>query len=320
MSWCSDAAAHPRSTLSVSRAVGAENCIDRARLARSVEARLGRRVFDELKAELTLRVEFSRAEREWRAQVAVADAAGALGQRELTTSAKHCSALDDSLALVVALLVDAPPLPARAASPADAAAPSVPPSSPNATTRLTLPRETYSPRAPWSYGARALAHASGGLLPGLAAGGELGVSLRPPRGPLLLLLAQHELSRTQRSELTQRGVRLFVQRVALDVCPWNPDFGRVRLDLCAGQRLGRIVAQGVGFDENARVERLTLALSLGGDARWLVSENWRILAGIRLEVPLLRPQFAAGNQGVTLYQSPWLAGIVSAGLEFETGS
>ncbi|HTU58489.1 MAG TPA: hypothetical protein VMF89_08645, partial [Polyangiales bacterium] len=286
-------------------------------LARSVEARLGRAVFADTQAELALRVDFSRFEREWRAQVSVADAAGALGQRELTTAAKHCSALDDSLALVVALLVDAPPQPPRRPPPS-AAAPAQP--TPAATTPLALPRETYAPRAPWTVGVRALAHAGLGLLPGLAVGAELGFGLRAPEGPLLILFVQHDLPRTQREEPGQRGVRLFLQRAGLDVCPWSPDFGRVRLDVCAGQRLGRIVATGVGFEENARVQRVSLSLVLGGDARWPLSENWRILTGVRLEVPLLRPRFAAGNEGPTLYQAPWLAGIASVGLEFETGS
>src|SRR5688572_13338077 len=108
-------------TLKLEKGAGTEQCIDAPELSSAVEARLGRRVFGvRTPADLDVRLRLERpGSNQWRGDLLLLDDAGnELGRREIVTKAKDCSALDASLALVVALLVDAPPnLPPERAPP-----------------------------------------------------------------------------------------------------------------------------------------------------------------------------------------------------------
>ncbi|HEY3233369.1 MAG TPA: hypothetical protein VGJ84_01550, partial [Polyangiaceae bacterium] len=86
-------------------------CFDQSGIQAAVEARLGRAVFvGESSADVRLELTFSvQPGGGWRAELMLSSRGGRfLGSRELSTRAEHCSALDDSLALVVALLLDIP--------------------------------------------------------------------------------------------------------------------------------------------------------------------------------------------------------------------
>src|SRR5258706_2877888 len=126
--------------LSVERGPGAEACLDESQLKRSVERRLKRSVFvSEADASLRLRVSFSAHDGELEARIELSNIDGTpRGTRSLVTTG-HCSALDDSLALSVALLVDEPPEPV-AAKPLDtgleAAGPTKPPAPPPSPKRI----------------------------------------------------------------------------------------------------------------------------------------------------------------------------------------
>src|SRR3954447_18622305 len=145
--------ANPRVALGLTRGEGTETCLRAAAIERAVERRLRRHVFarDE-SPDLRIDVALAReADGAWSARLVLRGRRGAeLGARELDTHAAHCSALDDALVLVVALLVDSPE--ARAQESADseplAPAPSEATQSTKATppapreTRLELPPET----------------------------------------------------------------------------------------------------------------------------------------------------------------------------------
>ena len=101
----------PTATLDVNRAEGAESCLEATALQTAVERRLERSVFvPPGRSAVGVKLHFERrADRTFVAEVELLDRHGTpLGRRELKTRAAHCSALDDSLALVVALLVDSP--------------------------------------------------------------------------------------------------------------------------------------------------------------------------------------------------------------------
>src|SRR6186713_2884796 len=86
-------------------------CMGKRELEKAVERRLKRQVFRE-PAELLVEVRFARTESGWSAALVLFDdERRELGRRALDTAAADCSALDASLALVVALLVDSPPEP-----------------------------------------------------------------------------------------------------------------------------------------------------------------------------------------------------------------
>src|SRR5258706_8149963 len=200
-------AAEPRAesvsaTLEVQSDEGTGECAEGAALAVSVERRLKRRVFVPRDGELRVKVSFARAGATFRALVELRSSDGALrGNRELTTSAAHCSALDDSLALVVALLVDDPPEPqpeaatasagaetgspsANAANAANAPPPAAPP--PSRPHTLDIPPDVLAPREPWHLQSELGAAFDWGILPGTAIAGLLGLRLLP-RGFVPLL-------------------------------------------------------------------------------------------------------------------------------------
>lgn len=111
-------------SLSVSHGPETDGCASRAALSRAVERRLKRRVFVSAEqAQLRLDVAFVKRGSAVAATIRLIDAEGrSRGTRSLTTES-HCSALDDSLALSIALLVDEPPEPETEA---DAPAPAAP--------------------------------------------------------------------------------------------------------------------------------------------------------------------------------------------------
>lgn len=141
--------------LTVVHGPGAEACLAEPRLKRNVEKRLRRRVFVEpAQAQLRFAVTFLARGAETEARVEVTSIDGATrGARTLVTSS-HCSSLDDSLSLSVALLVDQPPEPEPLPSPSDSAGASAPVTAPvpppprRSPTPITIPADVAAPREP----------------------------------------------------------------------------------------------------------------------------------------------------------------------------
>ena len=102
-------------------------------------------------------------------------------------TASHCSALDDSLALSVALLVDQPPDPEPPASPTEPAGPPAlaPPAAPPAPSKLptpiTSPADVSAPREPWQLRFGVAVAAGWGVLPAIEPALMLYVKLVPLR-------------------------------------------------------------------------------------------------------------------------------------------
>ncbi|HEX5098309.1 MAG TPA: hypothetical protein VFV94_02370, partial [Polyangiaceae bacterium] len=151
----------PTASLDVTREAGAESCLEASALETAVERRLERPVFVPAgRGAVGVSLHFQRrAERTFAAEVVLLDRHGAaLGRRELKTRAPHCSALDDSLALVVALLVDspeareqaaAPPAPESSAAPPSTAAPPAASAAAPPETTVTIPPDVAAPREPY---------------------------------------------------------------------------------------------------------------------------------------------------------------------------
>lgn len=331
--WAAPARAEPaKVALSVTRSAAATNCMAPAALARSVEARLRRRVFTkEAAAELDVAVTLDQHDDGWYARITLSDARGELGTRELNTRAPHCSALDDSLALVVALLVDTPPERSTVVAPpsADSAAPksakppraAPPPANPVVqATPLQLPRDTFAPREPWQFALRAGGAGELGLFPQFSFGPALTVSARVPHGPWLRAGFGWALPQTAKSN-TGRGVRLWSERAALSVCEGAlPLFAGAELGFCVGQRVARLNARGLDFDQTLRVGRLYWAAFGGAELGFALGRGWRLPLSLELEIPFVRDRFVAGGTGDTLYRVAPLVGVASAAIEFAWGS
>ena len=331
----------PNARLELSKGPETEQCVDRQSLARAVEARLQRRVFvTRSPATLSLKVSITRERRGWSAALTLYDGAGGLlGRRSLVTEAAHCSALDDPLALVVALLVDSPlerlrddreaeaaprapgasagsdraPLtvstPRSDAGSESSASPSEPPRS------IRLPRDAPAPREPWRFRLSAAANAAIGVLPGLAPGIELGFAAQGPKLPELRLFAAAYAPREQRRPGADAGARFDALTLGFELCPLQLILGAARWFGCAGQSLGRLRAAAFGFDDNLSSSRMTYALLARSGVQFDLTARWAARVAVRAELPLARQVFGYGaREGGQrdLYEPS----AVSGGLDF----
>jgi hypothetical protein len=341
--------------LELAKGQGTEQCIDARALMRSVEIRLRRRAFrQDRPATLYLRIALQRkADASWSADISMRDAAGSfLGARSIVTSAAHCSALDDSLALVVALLVDAPPAPViaepsqesqptgpTAATPSisdasseptpalDRSSTSAPMTSPAGrqktailppnTVTITLPRDTPARRQPWLFNVSLEGNGAIGLLPGVAPGVELGVGARAPMVPEIRAFAElYPVSQDQRGGANS-GARFSFAGVGLELCPLDHAFSTVHWLGCAGQTVGWMRVTAFGFDENTTTTRLSYALLAWTGLTIPLVRAFAGRLGVRAEVPLERGIFTYGSRDGSergLFETKPVTGVLDAGL------
>jgi hypothetical protein len=285
----------PNASIEVERDAETQACAEAAQVARAVEERLGRPVFGvRSQVELHVRVRFEHEPpRSYRALLFLSDREGReVGQREISAKARHCSALDASLALVIALLVDTPPTPIPGPLPATPSAGPRPPSEAprNRPTPIALPADTYAPREPWWFALTLSGVTAFGLLPGPAFGAALGFGARPPRFRQIWLSAELLPERRLGSG---PSAELSLARFGLMLCPLELGRSALQGTACVGQRVGLVSAAGAGFDENQSTRQLAydLALDLSGTQQ-LVHPLFLKLAA-SAELPLARPAYVS---------------------------
>ena len=325
----------------ITKGPGTEQCLGEGALRRAVEYRLRRSAFRrDLPVTLEVQIAFERSAAGWAAELTMHDgSARLLGRRAITTEAAHCSALDDSLALVVALLVDSPPSAPEAAQPAapasdtatnadgtsapqPAAAPleplvSIKPQAPQPLTTLSLPRDTAAPREPWQFELSLEAAAAAGTVPGLAPGGELGVGAKAPRLPELRLFANWFAQRDQQRPGSNSGAHFDFSNVGLELCALDVRFGALRWFGCAGQTIGRLHVASYGFDQNTTTEHLTYALLARTGLRFPIAGRFSGRLGVRAELPLARDVFDYGSrdgQERGLFEMKQITAVLDLGL------
>lgn len=324
--------ANPRVTLGLTRGDGTETCLRGAAIERAVERRLRRRVFARNESpDLRIDVALAReADGAWSARLVLRGRSGAeLGARELDTHAAHCSALDDALVLVVALLVDSPEARAEVNAPSEApaappsqptpTAPVAPPAPPPRETRLELPPETYAPREPYRVDVAANLLAALGALPGVAFGGEIVLGVRPPHFIELRLRPAALLAEKAHVPTPDRGGRFSLLSVALDACPLEHALGRLRLDGCLGQRVGRMTAEGFGYQRNTSSQELYYALGVSAAASFWFAAPVGVRLGLDLEAPLTRDSyFSFGPTGdrLEIFRPSPVVGALTVGVAF----
>ena len=311
--------------LNLERGPGTERCIDAPALERNVETRLQRSVFlNETEPFIRIFLRLSHVnERTWSAELRlVSDDGKSLGERTLVTKAAHCSALDDSLALVVALLVDAP-LGEReaelAASERSASTPRASDAETNASgmpTTLELPASTVAPREPWQWRATGGASLALGLLPGAGVGVELGVRARPARGPELSVFAQG-YARREASSGDGAGAHFDALFVGFEICPLETEVARIRFAACVGQNLGRLHVAAFGYDQNSSATRLLYNVLARGRVSIPLLGPLSAQLSARSEVPLSRPLFYYGareNIERDVFQPSAILAVIETGL------
>lgn len=289
------------SSLSWVRLPGAEGCIGTHALASAVETRLRRTVFVSASAadvSVEGRVERTSSPRGWRAVVAMSDAHGAaLGERTLESAEPSCGALDEPLALVVAVMIDpdaalAPAPPAVPAPPPTAAPPAPREPEPRVVvrTRRVVVRER-APAARWRFDLLGRVAVAAGYMPGISPGLS-GASVVEPPGflPIELELALFPTA-TARSSDGAFEARLGLLVAGALLCAPTLGGERLRAQGCAGLEAGVLQARGVGADVSLEDERAVVQLAARARAILRVVGPFVVQASASLVVPLRRDRF-----------------------------
>jgi hypothetical protein len=300
-----DAAERARAVLDWRSSADA-GCLEAPSLVRAVEERLHRTVFVPQQADLKVSVAIRGTAGDWSADILLADTQGhGLGHRQLTTRAEHCSALDDSLALVVALMVDV--------RREDVRPPPVEPAS-RAETPIRLPRTTVAPREPWHAALFVLGRASLGELPGVGRGMALAAEIRPPHAWVIGFGVTAWLP----AETTgQPGARFLLRSGELDLCRlvWQRPGGD--LGLCLGQQVGYLQSRAFAFDVNRKEQTLLYNVTLQLRGAWWVTSLLGLRLGLGAALPLSRDEFfgtRSDGSRVRLFDRAPVAAVTELGL------
>jgi hypothetical protein len=295
--------------LRVRRELGAESCVSAPELTSAVETRLGRRVFTATSdADLKASVRALRAGRRFVLELSLENPRGQrIGVRRLETQARNCSALDDSVALVLALAVDLRrndprlvPVPAREPTP-----------EPSLATPLAIPADTPLKRATLELQPRLGGVVAVGLLPRAALGLDLSLGVSFARfWPVELGVTLWRSERLGRSQ----GVDFSLQSYRLAVCPFEAPLGRVGVRFCVEQDMRRSDARGFGFDRDQPGGGWVPAL--GGRVGATVDVGSLFLGATgSLLVPFVQRRYFYDDGGeVTLYRTPWWSGALGLAL------
>ncbi|XXX73840.1 hypothetical protein WMF30_39960 [Sorangium sp. So ce134] len=317
--------------LSWVRLAGAEACVGGRALAQAVEARLGRAALvSAARADLTIegRIEPG-GSGGWRAVLAVADADGALlGTREIATASPRCGAIDEELALAIALMIDpgarlspGAPAPPAAPAPPPAPSPAPAPSQPQVIVQRVLipvPPPAPPPPAPWRVEVGAGPLFGLGLLPSPGVAAAIRARLTPPR--LWSFEVGGAVWFPNEATTGASSTRFSWGEGFVSACPVSLG-SATRLSACAGARLGALRVSGLGFGVDRADERLTAGGAL--DVRLTRRLVGPVTAGggVGLIVPLVRDRFFyidAQGQNREVFQMAPLAGTadVLLGVDF----
>lgn len=285
------------------RSDDAKSCIEAGELERAVEDRLQRKVFVERDHDVVLRGRASRSSNgAWTVALSLTGAHGqAMGTRTLETKADDCSSLDDSLALVLAVMLDIPK--------AEVPAPEPPPAEPTSqagtrpvrqrpaprSTPLSVPDDTPPRREPWQTEISASAVGAVGLLPKTSIGLSLRVLVSPPRFWTLGIEALALESVDAKVRGTNAGANFSPKSLGVWVCPLSFDLDVVQTRACLVEHIGRLRVEGFGFDENETSTRTYVNAGLRLDNFAELVGPLGVTLTLGLDVPIVRETFRYGD-------------------------
>ncbi len=315
------------SSLSWTRLEGAQGCIGTRDLARAVEAILGHPVFvSASQAELSIegRAE-SRPGGGFRVVLSASNRSGELlGSRELSTDERDCGAINEPVALAIALMVD----PDAALSSEPSAEPKPPPPVREPEPKVIEKRvPVYVPvrveqPAPktlpiWQGDLFAAVAVGAGYLPRPSVAAVAGASLEAPHFVPLEATLTVFLPQEQKAA---RGatVSFFLARGGLLVCPLAKRGETFVARLCGGAEAGLITAAGEGFDADGAGVRGQLALSARARLSARIVGPLAVTGAAAASAPLGRERFVyheATGAKVELFRVPAFGAQGELGLE-----
>jgi hypothetical protein len=302
------------SSLAWVRSDGADTCIGGKELAEAVERILGRRVFVSASA-ADVAVEGHvdpSAQGGWKATLRISDDHGApLGSRELESQTADCRAMDDSLAFVIAVMIDPD---AATRPPAPVAPPQPAPPPPAAVAPPSSPRWTIAPRIGMS--------AAFGELPFVAWGASAGLRIGPPAVGVELL-GTFFLPQEQAVPGTSSASTHYTWAYAgAAVCPTVARAAPVSLVACAGALGGVLTATPSGLESEQGTTNFVALATLRARVEWDLTPAVFALVDGGADVPFQRPQWnatSAGGATISVFQPSAVAGEagVAVGLRLE---
>jgi hypothetical protein len=295
------------------RLPGAETCIGSRALAIAIERQLRREVFvppPRATSAIEGRIERTASPDGFRAVITMSNEAGVpAGTREIHSAGPRCAAINDNLALVIAVMIDpdaalAPPVPV---DPAPAPLPPPPPA------RVEPPA---SP--PWHVSLQAGGAAMLGLLPHTAGGVLIRSHIEPPR------FWGFEVGGVLFPSVTAQqgtvGATFQLAEAFVLTCPLTLHAFGGALSACAGLEAGAIHAEGFGFASAVGQDQGLVAAAIEGRVRRRIVGPLLAAAGLGLVVPFLRERFSYTTSGTPheLFLMAPVAGAVdlSLGVEF----
>jgi hypothetical protein len=286
------------------RAPNAERCISRDELARRTEEVLHRPVWSGDGAPaLRVRGGIARDARgRWVASLALETSDGrSLGTRELTGDGSDCRALDESLSVVLSLMVDVDR--ARLATAAPPPAPPPPPPAPPE----VLQTEARPPEPPaaerWGFTLGASGVFGPGLLPGAALGVQAAVGWQPPRLPVFELYGAWWAPVTAHRGSLGAEVQAWV--VGLETCTFRIEGARFAIEACAAAEAGAYGARPSGLDVPAAATGPLAEILVGPRVQARLGRGFAARFGLYGVRVIARTRLVVSNDGVDelLFQS-----------------
>ncbi len=277
------------------------DCIGARELASRVERILGRTFFvATADADIIARGAIAREEEAHVFTLELIDRAGhVIGRRQARRERGSCHALDRSIAVIIATLVELPvvqttmQLPDEEIDPTETVDPERPPTS---DAEMPLMNEPPS----WELRSGAGFALSVGLVPEIGMGGSILFGLMAERDWPALVLEARILSPTTMLDDAGLGARFFLADAHLGVCP-TATFDVVRLGGCAEIGGGAIVADAIGLS-NPRTGVITplITARFALELRVVIAPfELRLATGV--DIPIVRDPFVrdAGTERET---------------------
>jgi hypothetical protein len=292
---------------------GGDGCIDASTLQAAVATHLGREVFVDEGAEVVVSGVASISSGEVVIRLVMSSLDGTtLGTRTLRMPGSDCRALDDDVAIVIALMIDLPreeidlfvPPPTAelpSAAPSEEATTAAPEGA--ATAREDRVRLAMSASAVGAFQ----------LLPGVHGGARVGAEI-DPLGILPLEIGL-TLWLPVSTEIDGGGATFLAWSVLVGGCALA-HFEPITLGGCAGVELGAIHATGFGLDEKLEPVRPLVMAEAMGQAGVLLGEVLELRVRVGVAVPFIRDRFLYEQAGllVVLHQSEIILPIAEVGL------
>ncbi len=295
-----------RAALEWTLASGTDHCMSRDQVRTAVEERLGRTVFvNDSAADVKVRGRIQHTQQSFTVEIELSSKDDVpMGSRTLESKSPECSSLDDSIALILAVMLDIPEAhvppptpasnrPAPAEGPTKRATSQVPPLE----SKLHVPADTPPRRPVYHFDMGLGALSSWGLLPEVGWGARAHLAIVPPSFAKFGVDLSAYRSVSDEVQGTGAGANFSPMEVGWFVCPLAFTPSEAGVEVCVVQHVGRLRVEGYGFDSNHSETRSYINLGVKGALGLPIAGPLSGRVSVQFEAPLERDSFRYGTAG-----------------------